>query len=727
VRRGAGGWRGGAAAAARGKSGGAPQVGRDGSRCTSVGAILVATLLELAAIASSVAGCSSATVTWHAPDGSAVESITARPGWLAAALPAPVGFASDVPVPGGVAVAWVPATGGAPPASYLVLATERGGRVAAATRVCGTCDVASLGGLHDGTGYEVSVVPVGAHGARGPTVEAGWVTPERPPPPPRRAEAEAGGSLAAIVRFVPGRRILGAGPVERYVVEAENVATGAYAGAVYACAACRSAVVGGLSAGQTYRFAVMAQDAGGDSLPAVTNPVRIRDPECRRGLVCVAVGPGTDGQALARADGFLMGLSAATPRARVEALAPRSWRVVYGPAERLAQGYGAKTTEMLSDAWYDATYSPTGRGALAPWADWTRYEQFVTSYVRRAVARGFAPAFWDVQNEPGPDYLEDGARGSPILWLETYRVASSIIEQEDPGAGVVGPSIGVFADAPGRGVPGAPDLATFVDFVARYHLPLSAVSFHEIGPLDRLTGPEVVADDVARAKALLEAAGLSSAQVFVNEYGTGKGLLVPGSDVGMIAALESADVAEANLTCYRIRGAEGSSYSGCGSAGVLDGLLRRSFEPRPAYLVYETYAHMTGTRLVTSSTDRQVSAFATFDPIGRTVTVLLGREGEGGSGGGGGARGGGAVASRTGPSSRLAVRLNLSGLEAAGVRWGGLVRVVAEEIPNADGTLLSPKPLLAESVPSSASGVAVRLPPIAAGAAFVVRLTLDGA
>ena len=367
---------------------------------------------------------------------------------------------------------------------------------------------------------------------------------------------------------------------------------------------------------------LMAPAAGlgrGGWAPPATTARATPLPACTASAPCVTV---DTSHALGPADlvaqGFLLGADATTDPALIAALRPTSWRLAGDlTSYAMARAGGATVTEMLSDEWHNG--QPTSQD---PWDNWAAYAQWVRQTVSENVATGELPDYFEVQNEP------DGMSGSrPIETttqaLQQYQLAATIIRQVDPLAKIEGPSLLGYFDTPGQSTL---DMRTFLAFVNAHHLPLDALSWHEvIGPaVDH--SPTAVVTDVARARALLaQYPAYAHIPILINEYSPSDSHLIPGWAVGWIASLETARVAEAATGCWHEIDASGKPASEC-SEGSVDGLFQPgSGQPQDLYWVHAAYAQMLGTRVATSSTDPALSAYATYDAATSTVQVLLGR------------------------------------------------------------------------------------------------------
>jgi len=347
-----------------------------------------------------------------------------------------------------------------------------------------------------------------------------------------------------------------------------------------------------------------------------TSPVQATaTPSCTAGSPCVTVDATRIlGPVDLVAQGFLLGVAPSSDPATITALRPTSWRLA-GDATNyaVARASGATVTEILSNQW---------PGTQGPWDDWSGYAQWVRQTVTASISSGEVPDYWEIQNEPdsmiGNQPVETTAQA-----LYQYQLASSVIRSVDPLAKIEGPSLLGYFDTPGQSTV---DMATFLAFVNAHQLPLDALSWHEvIGPAVERS-PAAVVSDVRRARALLsQYPAYAGVPIFINEYSPKDTHLIPGWAVGWMDSLEAAGVAEATVGCWHELDASARMISECAEGG-LDGLLQPgSGQPQDLYWVHSAYAQMTGERVATSSTDPNISAYATYDAAAGTIQVLIGR------------------------------------------------------------------------------------------------------
>ena len=370
---------------------------------------------------------------------------------------------------------------------------------------------------------------------------------------------------------------------------------------------------------------------GAVRIPSLASDVRpaAATPLCYAGQQCVAVdGDVAVGPATRKATGFLHGFGSATSPARIAALRPTSWRGSGGQSQQLQTSlYANTTTEIISDYWIRATYNPQRGGGMLPWEDWNRYSNFVTNFVATAKQQGWAPTFWEVQNEPD-SWLgyAPGVHANIADILRVFQVGYAAVKRADPSAKVIGPSLSGFLERHNPARPELLDMTTFLDFSAREGLHWDAIAWHETEP-DYMPvaerRPEAIPGHVARLRQMLAARPqLGHPLIFVNEYMYPANIDVPGWRVGYVAALEQANVDVASMSC---------PLSTPGDDGCFEPSLDRLLEndgstPRPGYWVMAFYANMLGQRLATWSSDQHLSAFATRLSAGSgPVQVLLGR------------------------------------------------------------------------------------------------------
>jgi hypothetical protein len=275
---------------------------------------------------------------------------------------------------------------------------------------------------------------------------------------------------------------------------------------------------------------------------------------------------------------------------------------------------GAKTTLILSDLW---TIHYSGQRVPTPWSDWPAYNNWVKSTVGQIVASGRRVDYWDIFNEPGwrnqyssSDFQSMTPQDLLNQFLYTYQDIRSV----DPGAAIVGPSIGdmVFSPLPANDpVTHEPDMTTFLNFAAANNLQLAAVAWHQNG----LT-PQQIEADAARTWSMIRARPqLGNPIMFLDEYGAPWNQPIPGWDVGFLQAIEASGIS------YSVR----SCWDGC-RLGTLNGLLTDGGQATTAeYFNRVTYARMSGSRIGVESTDPAIAALGSISASSQQVVALIGR------------------------------------------------------------------------------------------------------
>jgi hypothetical protein len=536
-----------------------------------------------------------------------------------------------------------------------------------------------------------------------------------------------GGTTTSIARSGPVRVAAGPGTVtvtwdpfrtrpavQSYVVRASEEGAGDH-GTLITCASCTSATFRGLTNGKRYTFVVFAQTASGNST-ALQSPVAVPGSDlCLSGQACIAVDGGAPrGTAANRLQGFLHGIDGYTNRSRVAALHPTTWRGSPGKNwHTLLAPYGLETTEVLSDDWLVATFDKDKGGAAAPWEDWDGYRSFVKNLVKKAADEGWSPTYWEILNEPeaGLPY-RTGPQVSIENTLLTYLNAYQAIKEADPHAKVVGPSTMFTVERlPNR--PELLDLTTFLDFANAHNMRLNALAWHETGPdhlqpFDRL--PDSIANHVDRIRnELFRWPNIGKPQIFVNEFGTGRALGVPGWRVAYLAALENAGVDSGNASCWALDNVDPSSCVLSTVGGLLD---KDESTPRASYWVHQAYAGMRGTRLDASSSVPFLSVFAVAQGQNGPWQLLLGRH-----------------QSCTSPANSLCdepASATPAPLPVAiAVRVGGPDRAITlaiQRVPDATGSMPDPPPTSSQQIVVRGGVARFVTPPFADGEAYVLRL-----
>jgi hypothetical protein len=434
---------------------------------------------------------------------------------------------------------------------------------------------------------------------------------------------------------------------------------------------CTTMHVPGLWPGYQYVLDVSAGVAAGYSAPVPSNSVIVPQ-GCSTAQVCMTVNANAPGgPALHRAAGLLQGVDNNTPASLVGPLDIQTFRTDAGPPVCIGShcvGYQsytnikrvdptARITEGLSDNWYDNTYEtyrecanalmcgllknpqPYG-GAATPWSNWTTFDQFTQSIVQMVEANGTTINWWDLINEPPAQTNQNDvyfdARDSAALTpgdIEQWLLhAYDDVKAVDPNAQVVCPSFEQYNDYPGEAPPNDQllDFSTFLAFAAANNIDCSAFSWHEINFVGSQTDynnqPQTLQDHVARFRALLQSyPQFASSKIFITEYAPNIALsgsqlyeTMPGWNIGYIAAIEAAGVDQGTHTCVEI--------NGC--SNLLDDLFVMTSSgaaPSDTYWPYWFYAQMNGSEVPVTSSQQQISGFATLNTTTRSLMMLLGR------------------------------------------------------------------------------------------------------
>jgi hypothetical protein len=381
--------------------------------------------------------------------------------------------------------------------------------------------------------------------------------------------------------------------------------------------------VTGLPAGATVH-ALVATFAGGRPLNVSTTTPDVTVPAglCAgiTGACVAADSTRTLGAEQHVAQGFLHGLGlTATGVSEMQALRPTSWRITEGsPSEMSAvKSFHPVTTALLSDPWWEVTFNPQTNAAMSPWQNWAGYDAFVRNEVQKRIADNNLPDYWEIQNEPDvPGYYNPAFPPTAALLEQQFSVAYHAIKSVLPSAKVVGPSFGGF-----NVVGDATYLALldFINYATANDLHFAAISWHEnnaaTSSQPTLQLP-VMADHVQMMRTALNASSvLSGAQIFINEFDSAATGRVVGWDLGHVIALEAAGVDQANRACFE----------NCTDGGdsLLDPVDRQT--PRMTYWGRLAYAQMTGSRVSTTSSQRDTTAMTSVDSTARTATTLITR------------------------------------------------------------------------------------------------------
>ncbi|HWE57829.1 MAG TPA: hypothetical protein VG435_20165 [Acidimicrobiales bacterium] len=279
----------------------------------------------------------------------------------------------------------------------------------------------------------------------------------------------------------------------------------------------------------------------------------------------------------------------------------------------VAAAHGAATTLILSNLWVETQGAPPP----TPWSNWPAYRSWVTSTVQKVLASRQRVNYWDVYNEPGwNDYYSahDFSTETTNDLLEQFLVSYQAIKAVDPGAQIIGPSIGkwTLSPLPAGADNHEPDLGTFLRFAAAHHLQLAAVAWHDNG-----SSPATVLADAQATRSLMNSLpALGHPPMILDEFASSATQSIPGWDVGFLATATRAGFLYANRSCWNT--CEGPE---------LDGLLGSDGSSKTTeYYERAAYASMAGRMVATGGNDPDLPALGSFTAAGGRVTALIGRD-----------------------------------------------------------------------------------------------------
>ncbi len=384
-----------------------------------------------------------------------------------------------------------------------------------------------------------------------------------------------------------------------------------------------------------------------------------------------------------KATGFLHGLGDMQPsQAYYEPLKPRIQRfpaflgspnMLGAPSGFSAPGYmnrlkavGARKQIVLSDEymWFGHHLS-WGWPGDAEHAGKTSYEildEKIDALLDYSLANFPASAGWniewDIWNEP--DLTQFWAR-SQSQFFATWKHAYERIRAKDPGAVIVGPSIGYFSTNAVPSIHGG-WLKQFLLFAKDPDgdpgtndsvLP-DIVSWHE------MANPKEIPEQVKTVRDFMAANGIPDRPIDVNEYqGPGDNLMLsPGNTVQFLSQFEKTDIRHAIRACWNDSDADGNTNGLY--PGRLDNIMTQSpYQPRAVWHVYDSYARMSG-RKVPISQGGFLAGFGAADNAAGRATLLVGNDG----------------------TQAFATKLTISNLsQLADFSTAGKVRVRIREIP----------------------------------------------
>ncbi|MCA9489926.1 MAG: hypothetical protein KC621_08380 [Myxococcales bacterium] len=189
------------------------------------------------------------------------------------------------------------------------------------------------------------------------------------------------------------------------------------------------------------------------------------------------------------------------------------------------------------------------------WSDLPRTREIVHDLVTEHTTGGGSRVdLWDLGSEPNWTF-----DGTPEQWETTALATLDAIREVDPGARVVGPSVG---PAPGDATFDVERVLDFVDLIADSGREVDALSWHEFfEPSDLVAHAEEV-----RAHAFARLGEVP--ELHVNEFGGPDTAQVPGWSVAWLSALHRAGIDRANRACWDVDGWSGCfrACPGCSSA-----------------------------------------------------------------------------------------------------------------------------------------------------------------
>ncbi len=223
----------------------------------------------------------------------------------------------------------------------------------------------------------------------------------------------------------------------------------------------------------------------------LANPGFVAPGQCLTGTCSISIDPSPQGPLTHVGVGFLDGFDTdagiritAEDAHLVEALHPRQWRLGQasldapnGGVFSVARDAGARVSLDLTSDWEDWAWRYNRADYVAPYDDLSTYSSFIYGDVKRRIAAGQVPDYFDVWNEPSATATVD-------QWLSVYGTAYRAIKAADPSAQVVGPSISSFLLRSGQHLDTAGyqlSLTDFLNWEMRSHDRFAAITWHEDG------------------------------------------------------------------------------------------------------------------------------------------------------------------------------------------------------------------------------------------------------
>jgi hypothetical protein len=205
--------------------------------------------------------------------------------------------------------------------------------------------------------------------------------------------------------------------------------------------------------------------------------------------------------------------------------------------------------------------------------------------------------------------------------LDLFGATATLVRSYRPDAKITAPDTYAYS---------ATGMRALLSYAVDNSIRLDAVSWHELGSPDKIANH--VADIRAYMKTVSGLCDPTCPKILIDEYEGSSETLIPGSGVAWLYYLEQAGVDAAQRACWDVLTADGSTTSTCW-AGFDGMLLSDNVTPQPLYWVYKTYADLGSTRLVSVSSDANVTALASRNDTTREIHILAGRSGTSGAGG----------------------------------------------------------------------------------------------
>ncbi len=232
---------------------------------------------------------------------------------------------------------------------------------------------------------------------------------------------------------------------------------------------------------------------------------------------------------------------------------------------------------------------------------------------------------WDIWNEPDLTYFWGRSQAQ---FFATWKHAYERIRAKDPGAVIVGPSIGYFSTNAVPSVWGG-WIKQFLLFakdpdgnpVTNDSVLPDIVSWHE------MVNPKEIPEQVKMIRGFMAANGIADRPIDVNEYqGPGENLMLsPGNTVQFLSQLEKTDIRHAIRACWNDNDADGNTNGLF--PGRLDNIMTPSpFQPRAVWHVYNSYAGMSGKKISVSQ-GGFLAGFGAADNAAGRATLLVGNDG----------------------------------------------------------------------------------------------------